>query len=488
MHKRKPFHAVSKELEKNVAYLKKELGVEENFDVIYRPLQFGNREMALFFIDGFAKDEAITQIQRQLFFVKEEDLKENAIEKLVKTYIPYVEIDTTDDLDEVVNQVLAGPIALVIDGEKEIIIIDTRTYEVRGPEEPDTEQLIRGSKDGFVETIVTNVALIRRRVRDRSLCVHYMSIGRRSRTDISVCYLKDIADEQIVNEIIDSLEAIDTDGLPMGDKTLEEFLFGHHWNPYPLVRYTERPDVASTHLFEGHVIIIVDGSPSVMICPTTFWHHLQHAEEYRQKPIIGACLRFVRFIAVWASIFLIPLWYLIATNDSLRPEELHYIGLAKEEGHIPLIAQFIIAEIGIETLRMAAIHTPNALVTALGLVAAILIGEVAVEVGLFSHEVVLYLAVAAIGTFATPSYELSLANRIIRVVLLLVTAIFSVPGFVIGFLLWIFMLARMNSLKTPYLWPFIPFDFQAMRDVFLRTPIPLKHRRPPSLRPLDPDR
>ena len=406
----------------------------------------------------------------------------------MKTYIPYVEIDTTDDLDEVVNQVLAGPIALVIDGEKEIIIIDTRTYEVRGPEEPDTEQLIRGSKDGFVETIVTNVALIRRRVRDRSLCVHYMSIGRRSRTDISVCYLKDIADEQIVNEIIDSLEAIDTDGLPMGDKTLEEFLFGHHWNPYPLVRYTERPDVASTHLFEGHVIIIVDGSPSVMICPTTFWHHLQHAEEYRQKPIIGACLRFVRFIAVWASIFLIPLWYLIATNDSLRPEELHYIGLAKEEGHIPLIAQFIIAEIGIETLRMAAIHTPNALVTALGLVAAILIGEVAVEVGLFSHEVVLYLAVAAIGTFATPSYELSLANRIIRVVLLLVTAIFSVPGFVVGFLLWIFMLARMNSLKTPYLWPFIPFDFQAMRDVFLRTPIPLKHRRPPSLRPLDPDR
>jgi len=317
-------------------------------------------------------------------------LEENPLEKLLQTYIPYVELEKTDDLEQVVDQVLAGPTALIVEGVPEVIMLDSRTYPVRGPEEPDMERVVRGSRDGFVETIVFNCALIRRRVRDRSLRMEYLQVGRRSKTDISLCYLEEIADPHIVQEIKKALEKIDTDGLPMAEKTLEEFVGGRHWNPYPTVRYTERPDTAAAHLYEGHVLVIVDGSPSVIITPCTFWHHLQHAEEYRNKPLVGAYLRWVRFLAVWASLFILPLWYLFAQHPELLPGPLSYIG-PSEAGTVPLIAQILIIEVGMDMLRMAAIHTPTSLGTALGLVAAILIGDVAVKVGLFVPEIILYL-------------------------------------------------------------------------------------------------
>lgn len=317
--------------------------------------------------------------------------------------------------------------------------------------------------------------------------MEYLQVGRRSKTDVVVCYIEDIADPDTVKEIKDSISKIDTDGLPMAEKTIEEFISGRHFNPYPVVRYTERPDTAATHLYEGHVLILVDGSPGVMITPTTFWHHLQHAEEYRNKPVVGAYLRLVRHFAVWASLFLLPLWYLVAIDPELLPKKLDFIG-PNDPGQVPLLLQFILAEIGIDVLRMAAIHTPSSLATALGLVAALMIGQVAVEVGLFTNEVILYMAVAAIGTFATPSYELSLANRIIRIGLLILTSIFHVYGFMAGLVLFIIMLARMNSFGVPYLWPFIPFNFRAFRDVIIRSPIPLKNRRPRMLHPKDPDR
>jgi stage V sporulation protein AF len=365
--------------------------------------------------------------------------------------------------------------------------MDTREYPVRSPEEPDTEQVIRGSKDGFVETIVMNAALIRRRVRDKTLRVKYVKVGRRSKSDLAILYIEDIADPSYVEHIHSALQAIETDGLPMADKSIEEYVFGQHYNPYPLVRYTERPDVSATHLYEGHLIVLVDGSPSAIITPTSFWHHLQHAEEYRQKPIVGAIQRLVRFTAVWSSLFLLPLWYILAIQPDLLPQALSFIG-TESNGQIPLIIQFLIAEVGIEMLRMASIHTPTALATALGLVAALLIGQVAIDVGLFSPEVVLYLSMAAIGTFATPSYELSLANRIMRVVFLLLASVFGVSGYVIAVTLWVLLLCSMKVMNVPYMWPLIPFDYRAMRDVVFRAPMPLKNRRPTVLHPRDPDR
>lgn len=319
-------HKVSKELINNTSYLKEALAVGKNFDVLQIDVEYTGIDMAIYLVDGFAKDDIMNRLMEFLAQLGREQLEEDTVPKLMKRYIPYIEIATESDLDAIVDAVLAGQTALVIDGADEAILIDTRSYPARGPEEPDIERVVRGARDGYVETLVFNTALTRRRIRDRTLRMEYLQIGRRSKTDIVITYIEDIADPELVNKIKDSVSKIDTDGLPMAEKTIEEYISGQHWNPYPMVRYTERPDTAASHLFEGHVCIIVDGSPSVIITPTTFWHHLQHAEEYRNKPIIGAYLKFVRFISVWASLFLLPIWFLFAANPSLLPDSLSFIG------------------------------------------------------------------------------------------------------------------------------------------------------------------
>lgn len=478
---------ISKSFDENIGYLQKAFRIDTSFDVIHHKLEYGERKFALFFIDGFAKDDMMLQIMKTLEKIEAKELEKDPIEHLVRTFIPYIEVETTEDLEEVIGQVLAGQSAFIVEGCAKAILIDARQYPARNPEEPDIERVVRGPRDGFVETLVFNTALIRRRIRDRSLCMEYMQVGKRSKTDIVMAYIDSIVDHELVRTIKDKLEQITVDGLAMGEKTVEEFIFGRFMNPYPLVRYTERPDTAAIHLMEGHVLIIVDGSPSVMICPTTFWHHLQHAEEYRQKPLVGAVLRWVRFAAVAASLFLLPLWYLVSTNTYLLAERWKFIG-PNELGQLSLLWQFLFAELGVEIMRMAAIHTPNSLATALGLVAAILIGEVAVDVGMFSKEVILYIAIAVTASYATPSYELGLANRLFRVFFLLCTALLGVWGFLLGVLFWFILLASTKTLSTPYLWPLVPFNFRAMLDVLVRSPIPLKRERPRILNPQDPSK
>ncbi|MEH7249657.1 spore germination protein [Neobacillus niacini] len=467
---------VKENFEDNIEYLIKELRIGKSFDVIHRPLEYGGLKFGMFQIDGFATANILLLIMKEIEKRKPEDFADNPIDKLFKTFIPHIEVNTSDDLEEAIAQVLAGQTAVVVEGCEQVILIDAREYPIRSPQEPDIERVVRGPRDGFVETIVFNLALIRRRVRDRSLVNEYIQVGQRSKTDIALVYIDSLVNVDHVEMLRNELEKISVDGVSMGEKTIEEFVFGRNYNPYPLVRYTERADTSAVHLMEGHVLIVVDGSPSVMICPSTYWHHLQHAEEYRQKPIVGVFLRWARFISVLASLFLLPFWYTYATNEQLLSDRWKFIGL-KDHGEIGLIWQFLIAEVGIEILRMAAIHTPNALATALGIVSAIIIGEVAVQVGIFTHEVVLYVAVAAIGTFATPSYELSLANRIFRVFFLIMVALLKVPGLAIGITLWLIMLVRTKSMNTPYLYPFIPFNPQDFRIMLARTPIPLKNTR-----------
>ncbi|MGP4042352.1 spore germination protein [Gracilibacillus sp. D59] len=473
--------------DKNVQYIHDYLEVDKSFDLIHLDVEYAGKQMALFLIDGLVKDEILHYLMRFLAELEEGDLEHDTLDKLMKRHVPYVEIDVEKDMNKAAELVLGGPTALVVEGLDRIIMIDARTYPVRSPSEPDLERVVRGSRDGFVETIIFNTALTRRKIRDRSLRMEYTSIGRRSKTDICICYLEDIADPRKVETLKKHLDKIDTDGLPMAEKTIEEYLSGKTWNPYPTIRYTERPDTASEHLYEGHILIIIDGSPSTMITPATFWHHLQHAEEYRQKPFIGVYLRMVRFFAIFASIFLLPLYYLLSSEMGLLPEELSFIG-PSEVGLFPLIVQFLLAEIGIDVLRMAAIHTPSALATALGLVSAIIIGQIAVEVGWFTNEVVLYLAAVVMATFATPSYELSLANRVTRIILLIITALFGLKGFVIGTTCYILYLTNLKTFYLGYFWPFIPFDAKAFLHVIIRQPVPYDHQRPSFLSPQDPDR
>jgi len=479
---------VSKKLEKNMEWLHRELGVEQSFDVICREISFAGKQAALYFIDGFAKDQIMIYILRSLALVKKEEIAVNTFDKVLKQHINYIEVEHTDDLHQVVDAVLAGPIAMVIDGEDRVILIDAREYPARGPDEPDLERVVRGSRDGFVETIVFNTALIRRRIRDPKLRMEMLQAGQRSKTDICICYLEDVANPDLVNMIKRRVKAIKMDGLPMAEKSVEELISpGNIWNPFPRVRYTERPDVAAMHLLEGHVLVLVDTSPSVMILPATLFHHVQHAEEYRQNPTVGAFLRWVRFAGIFASVLLLPIWFLFAIEPGLLPPFLRYIGPEKV-GKVPLLLQLLLAEGGINLMRMAAVHTPNALTTALGLIAAVLIGDMAVSIGLFAPEVVLYVAVAAVGTFATPSYELSMSNSLVRIYLLLLVGLVRLPGLMFGLISLLVYLATTTSFGVPYLWPLVPFNGKALKAVLVRSPVPIQNTRPSALRPLDKDR
>ncbi|HCF71622.1 MAG TPA: spore germination protein, partial [Syntrophomonas sp.] len=273
--------------------------------------------------------------------------------------------------------------------------------------------------------------------------------------------------------------------IPMAEKSLEELIVpGQIWNPFPKVRYTERPDVAAHHLLEGHVLVIVDTSPSVIIAPVTYFHHVQHAEEYRQTPAVGAYIRWLRFAAVIASVYLTPLWLLFALSPELLPESLAFIG-PKEVGHVPLFLQFVLADISLDLMRMAAIHTPSPLATALGVIAALLIGDIAVKIGLFIPEVILYTALVAIGSFCTPSYEMAMANRLARLFILFGTGWFRLPGFIICTVLLFLLLAFTKSFNVPYLWPLIPFNYRALKTILVRSPVPVQNIRPEILQPQD---
>ncbi|MTI94837.1 MAG: spore germination protein [Firmicutes bacterium] len=478
---------IAKDLETNVSHLKSELGIGVSFDVIVREFLIGGKKAALFFVDGFAKDDMSLFIMNNLFRVLREQVAVKPIDKLINSHIPYIEVDELEAIDEAITKILSGALVLFIDGEDRAIEIDAREYPARSPEEPDVERVTRGSRDGFVETMVFNTALIRRRIRDPRLRVEHLEVGRRSATDVALVYLQDVANPDLVDTIRERIEKIDVDGLPMAEKSLEEFISRTGYSPFPRVRYTERPDVAAVHVLEGHAVIVVDASPSVMIAPTTAFHHLQHAEEYRQIPLYGTYIRWVRSFAILLSLIATPLWLAFAYQSELLPAPLAFIG-AEDVGPIPLYLQFFIAEIGLDMIRMATIHTPSPLATALGIIAAFLIGDIAISVGLLVPEVILYLAAAAIGTFATPSMELGNTIRIFRLLLLGLAAVFQVAGVVAGIVLLFIWTAATKSFGVPYLWPLLPFNGQALKAIILRKPVPVSKSRPSVIKPQDQDR
>ncbi|RYG74614.1 spore germination protein [Lentibacillus lipolyticus] len=469
-------------IDKNDAYMKNNIGVGTSFDLGFRELIILKRKVHLYYLTGLCDSSVVLEIIRKLVDINDKESNMKKVPEIIENRIVYMQVNKTESLDEAVDQMLSGLIVIFVDGIKYAFIVDTRNYPGRSPEEPDTEHVVRGSRDGFTENIIENTALTRRRIRDARLRHEMLKVGERSKTDVCLCYIKDIADEGLVNEIKERVKNVEVDGIPMADKAIEEFIISRKWKPYPLVRYTERPDVASTHLMEGHILLIVDTSPSVMILPTTFFHHVQHAEEYRETPALGTFIRWIRFLAIMASIFLLPVWLLFALDPTLLPGELSFIG-PKDEGTVPLALQIILADLGVEFLRMAAIHTPTPLSTAMGLIAAVLIGQIAIDVGMFGPEVILYVSVSAIGIYVTPSYELGVANKISRFGLVIITGLFGLIGFLIATTIYILALVRLKSIRTPYMWPLLPFNPMAMIEILFRVPMPYSNRRPSIVHP-----
>lgn len=476
---------VSPRLQENRDHIDSLLGTDISFDVIVKDLRVAGREAFLVVLDGFVQDDVLLLTLSSL---KEAELGGDGLQAILEL-IPHPEVQIEDRWRELIKTLMSGPALVFIDGIAESLILDTRTYPSREPHEPDLEKVMRGPRDGFTETLVFNTALIRRRLRDPGLRVELQQVGRRSSTDVALLYINDIADMSVVDEIRGRIESIDTDGLLMAEKSLEEYMLPNRqwWNPFPRVRYTERPDTAAVHLMEGGIVLSTDTSPVHMLLPATIFHHLQHAEEFHSDVLVGTFVRGTRFIALFLAWLGPPLWVAIALSQNIMPPAVGIIG-PRDPAVVPLFLQFIFGEIGVELLRLGLIHTPSALATSLGIIGAILLGEMAVRVGLFNAEVILYVTLAALGSFAIPSQELRMAVRLWRVVLLLGAGLGRLIGLGVLLSVNLLVLALTRSFGVSYLWPLIPFDGRALLGVLVRKPIPTDSCRPRAYNPRDPDR
>ena len=418
-------------LEENVAYMNEVLPVKESFDLVQRDIVIGGKKSSFFFIDGFTKDDTMLKIIASFFSVTEEKMPDSATE-FSRLLVPYVEVDTLSEFDGIIKNLLSGTTCLFVDGYEACIVIDCRTYPARGVDEPYNDKSLRGPRDGFVETIVFNTALMRRRIRDPHLIMKMTEIGESSRTDVAICYMDDRADQELLKNLNSRLEKIHVDALRMTQQTLAEELFKRKWfNPFAKFKFTERPDTAASCLLEGKVVILVDNSPSAMILPTSILDMIEEANDYYFPTITNVYLKVSRALITIATVFVTPLFLLFMQNLEWLPEVFAFVAI-KDTVNIPLIFQLLILELAIDGLRLAAMNTPSMLSTPLSVIAGIVMGEFSVRSGWFNSEVMLYMAFVAVANYTQPNFELGYALKFMRLLLLVLTAMFNWIGFLIG--------------------------------------------------------
>ena len=457
----------------NVVMTNNRLRVSESFDLVSRQIKIGSKSAMLYFIDGFIKDDLMEKIMSFMMGATDEKLSGlNTARDFADAFVPYVETEVVSDLDSFETYVFSGALGMVLEGYRDAVIIDARTYPARSVGEPENDKVLRGSHDGFVETLIFNTALIRRRVRDTNLTMQIMQIGKKSKTDVVLCYLDGVADEEEVKKLKKKLSQIEVNALTMGHESLAECLVPkQRFNPFPKVRYTERPDSAAASIYEGSMLVLTDNSPSVMIIPTGIFYLLQDTNDYYFPSLIGSYLRIVRIIVFFLTLMLTPVWYLLIENPEFIPAWLDFIKI-EDPTMVPVIVQLLIIEVIIDALKLASLNTPNALSNSFSVIGALVLGEFAISAKWFVAEVVLYMAFVAITNFAQPSYELGYAFKLCRMMLLILTAIFNLWGFIGGLVLIVLMIAFNKTVTGRcYLYPLIPFDFKALTSLLLRKPL-----------------
>lgn len=450
----------------NASLLSSRLRVHESFDIIERRLTVAGEDVRFYYIDGFTKD---SEMQRLMQYLLSQKALSDA-ESLVRN-LPYVEVELGEDVDGIVTAVLSGQTAMISSAFPcESVLIDVRTYPARTTAEPDTDRVMQGARDGFVETLVMNTALIRRRIRDPRLTMRHFDLGGASHTDVVLCYMEGVADADLVSSLTEKLKRIKPEGVCLGYRSLAESLVRKGWlNPFPKIRLTERPDTASAQLLEGSVLIITDTSPQVMVLPTSIFDYLQQTDDYYFPPLTGTYLRIVRTLILLLSVIVTPVWYLCLEYADTLPDYLRFL-VPDDPGALPIIFQLLLIEVAIDGLKIASMNTPDMLSNSLSVVGALLLGDFAVGVGWLCEDVILYMAFVAIANFAQQNVELGYAFKFMRVAMLILTFFLGVWGLVSGALLFILLVLTNVTVtgRFGYLYPLFPFNARAMCRLLFR--------------------
>jgi stage V sporulation protein AF len=454
----------------NVRLMDSTIRLQASFDLIGRDIIIGPKRARMYFVNGMVDNESITNMMELMLRSKDEKIAEvkNAKE-FADRYIAFSQTSISTDVHEVITFVFSGTIGMLVEGCPEAVIIDVRNYPTRSVGEPENDRVLRGPHEGFVETMVFNTALIRRRIRDTNLTVKIMKIGKRSKTDVAICYLENKVSKKMLDNLTKKFENIEINSLTMGQESLLEGLVKNQkYNPFPRVRYTERPDSAAACIAEGSILVLIDNTPAAMILPTGIFDFFQDTNDYYFMPVIGTYLRWLRMIVSFASLFAIPTWYLLMKYPDYIPQWLNFMKI-EEPVSLPILAQLILIEFIIGALQIASLNTPTAMGSTFSIIAALVLGEFAVSAKWFVPEVMLYMAFVSIANFTQSSFEISFAIKQLRIFYLLLTAIFGIWGYAGAVVASIILIATTKTLTgRSYLYPLIPFNWQAFSHLMFR--------------------
>lgn len=463
---------LSNRLDENITTLKKLLPIGTSFDLVTRDLYLGETKSYWLGINGFCKTEILQQIFSDLqnpLYTQDQQIKD--LVRYVNAKIGYAQVSFTDSWDVILRNVLSGPSVLFVDGFSQAVLIDVRTYPTRGVAEPDAERITRGARDGFVETMLFNTNLIRRRIRSPHLTFSVHNVGTESKTDVAIAYLNNCVNQELLNRLTETIDKLQVTSLTMGAKSLEELLIKKRWwNPLPSIQLTERPDVACSYLLEGHILVIVDNSPMVLIFPCTVFQFTQSAEDYYKSPLVGTYFRLVRFLCIPVSLLLMPLFLLLTAYFPDLSERWQLLSTA--ELTTPRLIFYVFAvEFILDLFKYSASLSSSRFSGSLSIVGGLIIGDIAVSLNWASVEVLFYAAVTLLASLSLSSVEFSDALRVYRIFLILATGFFGLYGFIISM-----TLVSLSIITTPtfggmsYFWPLFPFNCKALKRLLFRTP------------------
>ena len=447
------------------------LGVGRCFDMTARDLTIGGRRARLWVVNGYAQEGVLERIIAQ--WLAAPDLSGmKTPDAFLRRFVTACDAAVCLKKEAAVLGVFSGKTLLVVDGWDGGILMDVKQFPTRSIEEPDTSRVLRGSHDGFVENLMQNAALLRRRIRDSRLTLERVQLDNRSHTDVVLCYMEGEADPELLAEIREKLENMQVGSIAMSQESVAEALSPRQfWNPFPKVRYTERPDVATACIMEGDVVVMVDNSPSALLLPTTLLRFTEEINDYYFPPLIGSYLQIVRMAVLLLTLFVTPVWYLLVKNPDTLHENLHFL-LIQDEYYVPLILQLLLVELIIDVLKLASLNTPDVLSNSFSMIGALILGDFAVQARWLVPEVLVYMAFVAIANYAQHSYEMGYATKLCRMLLLILIWLFDLWGFIAGVVGMLVLMATTKPLVGKgYLYPLIPFDGKKLKRLLYRAPI-----------------
>lgn len=461
---------ISANIQENITKARSLMAIKQSFDYIERNLFFGKTKVYMLAINGFTQTEVLQHIVADVQSLSDGEGEIRDLETFIDCKLGFAQVAYVEDWEALIKNLLSGQTILIVDGFNRAVSIDTRTYPVRSIAEPDTEKVTRGAKDGFVENIIMNTALMRRRIRDPKLTFELHQVGSDSKTDVAIAYIKGKAEEKLIEKVRAKLDGLKVTSLTMGIQSLKELMIPRsYFHPLPSVFTTERPDVASSYLEEGYVLLVPDTSPEVLVLPCSIFQFTQSPEDYYKSPVVGNYIRLMRLFSLLASLLLLPLFLLFGAHVPL-PEE---FALVSTEGMTPvkLFIMVLVIELALDLFRYSTSHTSERFAGALSIVGGLIIGDVAIDLEWASLEVLFYGAATMLATLSIASLEMAEGIRIYRIFLVLCTGFFGLWGFGIGLAFVIISVITTPVFgKTSYFWPLVPFQWKALKTLLFRYP------------------